>query len=43
MLDALKFNDGAVIVTGGGTGIGQACCVEFAKLGGIGDCHRPHA
>ena len=33
MLDALKFNDGAVIVTGGGTGIGQACCVEFAKLG----------
>ena len=33
MLEALQFNGGAVVVTGGGTGIGQACCVEFAKLG----------
>ena len=33
MLDALRFDGAAVIVTGGGTGIGQACCIEFAKLG----------
>lgn len=33
MLDALRFDGHPVIVTGGGTGIGQACCVEFAKLG----------
>ena len=33
MLDALRFDGQPVIVTGGGTGIGQACCIEFAKLG----------
>ena len=33
LLDALRFNGGAVIVTGGGAGIGQACCIELAKLG----------
>lgn len=33
MLDALRFDGRPVIVTGGGTGIGQACCIEFAKLG----------
>ena len=33
MLDKLNFNGAPVVVTGGGTGIGQACCVDFAKLG----------
>ncbi len=33
MLDKLKFNGQAVIVTGAGTGIGQACCVVLAELG----------
>ncbi len=33
MLDALRFDGAAVVVTGGGTGIGQACCIGLAELG----------
>jgi NAD(P)-dependent dehydrogenase (short-subunit alcohol dehydrogenase family) len=33
MLDKLKFNGGPVIVTGAGSGIGQACAVALAELG----------
>ncbi len=33
MLDRLKFNGAPVIVTGGGSGIGQACCEVLAELG----------
>jgi NAD(P)-dependent dehydrogenase (short-subunit alcohol dehydrogenase family) len=33
MLEQLKFNGEPVLVTGGGSGIGQACCVALAELG----------
>ena len=33
MLEALKFDREPVIVTGGGSGIGQACCRVLAELG----------
>ncbi len=33
MLEALRFDGAAVVVTGGGTGIGQACCAGLAELG----------
>jgi meso-butanediol dehydrogenase/(S,S)-butanediol dehydrogenase/diacetyl reductase len=33
MLGALKFNGEPVLVTGGGSGIGQACCTALAELG----------
>ena len=33
MLDELKFAGEPVMVTGGGSGIGQACCVALAELG----------
>ncbi len=33
MLDQLKFDGEPVIVTGAGSGIGQACCVALAELG----------
>jgi NAD(P)-dependent dehydrogenase (short-subunit alcohol dehydrogenase family) len=33
MLDRLKFNGAPVIVTGAGSGIGQACCTALAELG----------
>ena len=33
MLDKLKFNGAPVIVTGAGSGIGQACCDALAELG----------
>ena len=32
-MEALQFNGDAVVVAGDGTGIGQAFCVEFARLG----------
>ena len=33
MLNELKFAGEPVLVTGGGSGIGQACCVALAELG----------
>ena len=33
MLKKLLFNGAPVIVTGAGSGIGQACCVVLAELG----------
>ena len=33
MLDSLKFDGAPVIVTGAGSGIGQACCEALAELG----------
>jgi NAD(P)-dependent dehydrogenase (short-subunit alcohol dehydrogenase family) len=33
MLGLLKFGGEPVLVTGGGSGIGQACCVALAELG----------
>ncbi len=33
MLSALKFNGARVIVTGAGSGIGQACCEVLAEMG----------
>ena len=33
MLGELKFGGEPVLVTGGGSGIGQACCVALAELG----------
>lgn len=33
MLDDLRFNGEPVVVTGGGTGIGQACAVVLGELG----------
>jgi NAD(P)-dependent dehydrogenase (short-subunit alcohol dehydrogenase family) len=33
MLDQLRFNGEPVLVTGGGSGIGQACCAALAELG----------
>ena len=33
MLQKLKFDGAPVIVTGAGSGIGQACCVALAELG----------
>jgi NAD(P)-dependent dehydrogenase (short-subunit alcohol dehydrogenase family) len=33
MLKELRFDGAPVLVTGGGSGIGQACCVALAELG----------
>src|SRR2546426_11680284 len=33
MLEALRFDGEPVIVTGGGSGIGRACCEALAELG----------
>jgi NAD(P)-dependent dehydrogenase (short-subunit alcohol dehydrogenase family) len=33
MLDELRFSGEPVLVTGGGSGIGQACCAALAELG----------
>ena len=33
MLKKLQFNGAPVLVTGAGTGIGQACCQTLAELG----------